>query len=212
MTNKNRLYEGCVSFSSAFVTSFGFLKDFRERANKRMREWAAPGAAVVLSEGRQASKRSTSTVFYLLLKHFLHNNDSKTGVSVFCAWWWHKMQSTQLQQIQSNFRWFFIYRPSFSVSPSLTSLSSSPPPTSPLPSQIPASIFLACVKLSDKKEFGLNDFIEKEIQYKDCLEKSFVVVIRYYKIYFYSKIIGSLFCTNLGEWRAPVCQVVTYWL
>lgn len=60
-------------------------------------------------------------------------------------------------------------------------------PTSSLPSQIPASIFLACVKLSDKKEFGLNDFIEKEIQYKDCWEKSFVVVIRYYKIYFMVK-------------------------
>lgn len=68
MTNKKRLYEGCVSFSSAFVTSFGFLKDFRERVNRRMRERererarATPGASAVLSEGwKKASARSTST-------------------------------------------------------------------------------------------------------------------------------------------------------
>ena len=145
---------------------------------------------------------------HLLRKHFLHNN-SKTGVSLLCVWWWHMMQSTQLQQIQSNFRWFFVHHPSFSVSPFLTSLSSSPPPSSSIPSQIPSSIFLACVKLFDKKVFGLNDFIEKEIQYKDCLEKSFVAVIRYYKIHFYSKIIGSLFRTNLRQ-LVPFCHVVTH--
>ena len=136
-------------------------------ASERTREWESelpPELLWSCQRGDRPPREAPPQSSYLLLKHFLHNNDSKTGVSLFCAWWWHKMQSTQLQQIQSNFRWFFIHRPSFSVSSSLTSLSSSPPPSSSLPSQIPASIFLACVKLSDKKEFGLNDFIEKEIQ------------------------------------------------
>jgi hypothetical protein len=53
----------------------------------------------------------------------------------------------------------------------------------------------------------LNDFIQKEIQYKDCLEKSVVVLIRQHKIHFYSKIIGSFFRTDLKQWRLSLCQL-----